>query len=90
MSEDDTSATEAAELMFKFRDLARRFGGVDLQRRNPSDAAWPAPWRAKLVTNKSERSEYRITVYGSTWADAVAKLLFAISEIDQPRSGAAA
>lgn len=66
-------------------ELSRRFAGVDLQRRREGcgPSAWWKPWRARLVTSKNERAEYRITVFGSTADEAVQALAAAVREIDE-------
>lgn len=61
--------------------ITERFAGVDIQyrRRQPE---WPAPWRATLIANKNERSDYRITVYGETLVDALGKLSAHVWSLD--------
>jgi hypothetical protein len=70
-------------------DLSNRFSGVDLQFRRTTTCSagqWPAPWRARMLTSKNERTEYRITVYGDTAAQAASNLLAAVRRIDEGRT----
>ena len=40
-----------------------------------SESGWPAPWRFRVLPNKNERADYRVTGYGATPRDAVANAL---------------
>lgn len=64
-------------------DIATRFAGLDVQYRR-SQPEWSASWRATLVANKNERSDYRITVYGETLREAISKLRDRVRAIDVP------
>ncbi len=59
--------------------LAERFSGIDIQRRSQ----WSPKWRARIVTSKNERAEYRAEVYADTHDEAVSKLLALVEAIDQ-------
>lgn len=65
-----------------FEEICTRFAGVDLQYRR-HDVSWQAPWRARLVSNKNERSSYRITVYGESMYNAIVALRSAVEEADR-------
>lgn len=81
--------TTAAEFMGQIHALSQRFTGVDLQCRKMEAIAgnWDGPWRARLVTSKNERIDYRITVTGQTWEDAVGKLVAAVRQVDEEHAG---
>ncbi len=55
-------------------ELSSRFSGFDLQYRNTGWHTNAKLWRARLRTNKNERSDYRITSYGDSMEAAVARL----------------
>ena len=75
--------------------LTRRFSGVDLQYRRVfthvagqaqigSPAIdWPGAWRARLVTSKNERADYRITVFGDTPERALELLVAEVKRVDE-------
>lgn len=69
-----------------FSALSTRFLGFDLQHRRDCGGGWNEwqnqPWRARIVTSKNERANYRITVYGPTAEYVCAKLLEAVRKID--------
>jgi hypothetical protein len=48
-----------------------------------SPSEWPGAWRARIVTSKNERSEYRVTTFGDTPEDAIARLWIALNRIDR-------
>lgn len=81
--------TTADEYMMEavdgFEAVSKRFLGVDLQfrrttnsRRESKEAEWPCPWRLRLV-----RAGYRITVFGDSLYDAIAKLRAAVEAEDR-------
>lgn len=59
-------------------EIAVRFQGVSIECRRD----WSPPWRAKLVANKNERDDYRITVYGGTMEEAIVALVAAVEVAD--------
>jgi hypothetical protein len=69
-------------------DIARRFAGVDIMyRRHGFDSRCIGgvrsyPWRARLVTSKNERCEYRVTAYGKTREEAEQGLVSLVEELD--------
>lgn len=63
----------------RFRALSERFHGFDLQRRRD----WIEPWRARIVTTKNERANYRLEAYGPTAADACTRLELLVNEQDE-------
>lgn len=69
--------------------IALRFLGVDLQfrrtthSRSSGELSWPKPWRARLVTTKNERAEYRVAVYGDTSSQAIANLVALVHALDR-------
>lgn len=58
-------AVDASELSIDYRSF-----GTD----------WPAPWRARTSCSKNERFDHRITVYGATPNEALAKLRLEIAK----------
>ncbi len=76
---------EALFVIEEFAELGKRFQGVDLQFRrttNCGSCGWPAPWRARLLTSKAEREEYRMNAYGRTPFEAISKLLSGVAAIE--------
>jgi hypothetical protein len=69
-------------------DIARRFAGMDiLYRRHGFDSrciggVMSQPWRARIVTSKNERAEYRVTAYGKTREEAERGLIAAVAKLD--------
>jgi hypothetical protein len=66
-----------------FEGASLRLAGVGLECRRFKPAEWPEKWRAQMFASKNERSEYRITVYGDSMYDAIAKLRAAVEEADR-------
>lgn len=69
--------------MNQLEALGNRFAGVDLSYRRDRPSEWPASWRARLVTSKNERSDYRLERYGETADAAMASLMLAVEEQDR-------
>ncbi len=77
----------ASDDVAEFVKLSTRFLGVDLQRRRHTNSRgwpgeWPHPWRARLLTSKNERSEFRVSAYGTDIYEAMAALVAAVRDID--------
>ena len=63
----------------EFFDLSSRFEGVDLQCRR---SAWLFKYRARIITNKNERAEYRVTAYGNTPEIVMENIIVIVRGID--------
>lgn len=64
--------------------LVSRFGGIDIQCRNAWESiGWKGRWRAKNVTMKNERDDYRLTAFGSTPDEAIQRLIDAVERVDK-------
>ena len=50
---------------------------------NWSPSEWPGDWRARIVTSKNERAEYRVCTFGNTAEEAVERLHHAVACIDR-------
>lgn len=70
----------------RLEELAWRFSGVSLEMRRFA-TEWPMRWRARLVTGKNERDEYRVEVFADSAAMAIAKLLAEVRRIDEAKGG---
>lgn len=69
------------EHLHYLQTLGERFHGVTLDyRRNGTD--WPAPWRARLVSTKNERDEYRVECFGETAQAAIESLCAVVAKLD--------
>lgn len=44
--------------------------GIDIQRRSRG-TNWPKIWRVRLIYNKNERADLRVTAYGNTMLEAL-------------------
>lgn len=67
------------------RNVCERFNCFDLQRR-AAEPAWPKPWRARIRPQKNGRERYRLTAFGDTAAEAIAKLNDMVTEQDIKKS----
>lgn len=86
----ETQMVETREQQFSrvFNDT--HGGHIDLQYRRSWGVHWngkriDGAWRGRVVSNKNERVQYRITVYADTIADAAAALCAAVREEDERR-----
>ena len=68
-------------LLGVMESLGTRFHGTDLQFRR-SGTSWPFRWRARLLSTKNEREEYRITAFGNTAAEAILGLQIMVNKLD--------
>ena len=78
---DAQSGVSSASLLGVMESLGTRFHGTDLQFRR-SGTSWPCRWRARLLSTKNEREEYRITAFGDTAAEAILKLQIMVNKLD--------
>lgn len=70
----------------RFAEVGERFQGVDLQYRRTSTCGggeWPAPWRARLLTNKAERHEYRLAAFGCSIWEAMRNLVKMVDAVEK-------
>ena len=72
---------EELELFSEFTKLSKRFFGISLEKR-ASGTGWSNPWRARIVSTKNERGEFRIECFGDTPEEAISNLLKSVEEID--------
>jgi len=66
--------------------IGQRFSGVSLEFR-PKEcenkaSPWIMPWRVRLIADKNERDDYRITCYGRTAEEAIKNLRIAVAGKD--------
>lgn len=66
-------------LLEKAIQRAERLSGLDIQYRR-FETAWPKRWRIRLIANKNERYDQRITVFGDTLDEALTA--FDLMEMD--------
>lgn len=59
--------------------LSNRWSGFSLEKRFD----WVKPWRAKIIPNKQERQDYRLTEYGDSPYEALTALEESVKEVDQ-------
>lgn len=63
----------------RFAALGLRLHGVSLDFRR-GGTGWPAPWRARCVATKNERSHLRLTRFGYTAEAAIDALERAVRQ----------
>ncbi len=83
-------------LIAVLESLGSRFAGVDITFRRFAPPEWMRAyhqtpyvphtgqvwWRVRLITNKNQRDEYRITRYGHTFEDAALRLIDKVRDLD--------
>lgn len=74
--------SESESLFSRADALVSRFSGVDICGRRFLSPLWPKRWRARTITHKNERSDYRVTGWGDTPDAAAADMMEQISQVD--------